>query len=57
LSGHHDEAAPLAPVAARVAALEALLVERQVIDLDSVEAIMQGMAESFGSGLPRTPAQ
>jgi nitrile hydratase subunit alpha len=48
VNGHHDEPVRLAPVAARVAALESLLVERGVIDPDLVEMIMQGMADSFG---------
>ena len=48
MSRHHDDPAPLAPIAARVAALESLLVERGVIDPNVVEMIMQGMAESFG---------
>jgi nitrile hydratase subunit alpha len=48
MSNHHDDSAPVAPVAARVAGLESLLVERGVIDPSLVETIMQGMAESFG---------
>jgi nitrile hydratase len=48
MSAHHDDPVPVAPVAARVAALESLLVERGVIEPNLVETIMQGMAESFG---------
>jgi nitrile hydratase len=48
MTAHHDHPEPLAPVAARVAALESILVERGVVDLSVVEQIMQGMAESFG---------
>ena len=48
MSAHHDHPEPLAPVAARVAALESILVERGVVDSSVVEQIMQGMAESFG---------
>jgi nitrile hydratase subunit alpha len=48
MSAHHDHPKPLAPVAARVAALESILVERGVVDPSVVEQIMQGMAESFG---------
>jgi nitrile hydratase subunit alpha len=48
MSADHDHPAALAPVAARVAALESILVERGVVDPSMVEQIMQGMAESFG---------
>jgi nitrile hydratase subunit alpha len=46
VSSHaHDD---VAPIAARVAALETLLVERGVIDPHVVDAVMDGMAASFG---------
>jgi nitrile hydratase subunit alpha len=48
VSADHDHEEPLAPIAARVAALESILVERGVVDPSVVEQIMQGMAESFG---------
>ena len=48
MSAHHDHEEPVAPIAARVAALESILVERGVVDPSVVEQIMQGMAESFG---------
>jgi len=48
MSAHHDHPEPLAPVAARVAAIESILVERGVVDPSVVEQIMQGMVESFG---------
>jgi len=44
----HDHPAPPSPVAARVAAIETMLVERGVIDPALVDTIMEQMAESFG---------
>ena len=44
--GHHPE--PLAPVEARVAAIESVLVEKGVLDTDALDQIVQHFEENLG---------
>ncbi|HEY7106325.1 MAG TPA: nitrile hydratase subunit alpha [Acidimicrobiia bacterium] len=43
---HHPE--PLAPVEARVAAIEAVLVEQGLVDLEALDAVVEHFETSFG---------
>ncbi len=46
--GHEHHPAELAPVEARVAAIESVLVEKGVIDIDSVDAIVRHFEDNLG---------
>lgn len=45
---HHHHPQALAPVEARVAAIEAVLVEKGVIDVDSLDAIVRHFEDNLG---------
>ena len=47
MADHHDPQA-LAPVEARIAAIEAVLVEKEILDTDAVDAIVRHFEDNLG---------
>ena len=46
MADHHPEA--LAPVEARIAAIEAVLIEKKILDVDAVDAIVRHFEDNLG---------